>query len=243
MTAKITIIVLSAILLISCLFILTSCKTEKYKVICSEGVFSNVKKGYKAGEKVKVYFGMIATDTDYTFYLDGKRISSSGYSDLKGYSIEFIMPDHNVELTYESKNSMEYVPASIDLPEGSEIFTYTETTHTPESNTSFKLSVTYVSDTEHSMSVTKEDGSTELYTIPRFPYESICSYNDINDLSEWNELEEYISLDGKSIELSFYYYGKYIKLSSDRMPEDGEGILKYLVSHFTDYMTQEYRNK
>ncbi|MBE6685898.1 MAG: hypothetical protein E7591_01550 [Ruminococcaceae bacterium] len=183
---------------------------------------------------------MVATDTDYTFYLDGERINSSGYSDFKGYTIEFTMPDHDVELTCESKNSMEYVPTPVDLPYGSEIFSYVETTHTPEGNTVFGLNVTTVSNTEHCMTVLKEDGSTEVYTIPRFPYDSLCSYNDITDLSSWNNLEEYDSLKGKSIELNFYYYGEYITLSSESMPEDGEGVLKYLVSNFTDYMTEDY---
>ena len=234
------VIAIVVILLVSTLVFLTSCKAERYKVICTEGLFINVKGSYKAGQTVRVYFPMVATDTDYTFYLDGERINSSGYSDLKGYTIEFTMPAHDVELTVDSNNSMEYVPASADLPVGTELFTYTETTYTPEGNTVFRLNVTNVSDTEHCMTVSKEDGSTEIYTIPRFPYESLCSYNDITDLSSWNNLDEFDGLEGKSIELSFYYHGEYITLSSDRMPEDGEGVLKYLVSNFTDYMTEDH---
>ena len=240
---KMIVIAIVVILLVSTLVFLTSCKAERYKVICTEGLFINVKSSYKAGQSVRVYFPMVATDTDYIFYLDGERISSSGYSDLKGYTIEFIMPDHDVELTYESKNSMEYTPASVDLPVGTELFTYTETTHTPEGNTVFALKVTTVSDTEHCMTVSKEDGTTEVYTIPQFPYNSVYSYNEIKNLARWNELEEYVSLEGKYIELCFYYDGEYVTVSSDRMPEDGESILKYMASHFTDYMTEKYLTK
>lgn len=240
---KMIVIAIVVILLVSTLVFLTSCKAERYKVICTEGLFINVKGSYKAGQTVRVYFPMVATDTDYTFYLDGERIIPTNYSDMRGYCFEFTMPTHDVELTVESKNSMEYHPVSTDIPAGTEIFRYTEETRSADGSTSFELSVTTVSDTKHCMTVKKEDGSTLIYTIPIYPYESLYSYNDIYNLAKWNTLEEYHTLDNKSVELTFYYDGEYITLSSDHMPEDGEGILKYLVSNFTDYMVDDYLNK
>lgn len=243
MTAKVIIITLAVILIASIPLAMTSCKGEKYKVICDDFSFTNVKSSYKAGDKVKIYFSLVATDTDYTFYLDGERIKPSDYSDYKGYLIEFIMPGRDVELSVESKNSMEYHPASIDIPEGTVLFSYTEKVFTPEGETLFSLTAETTDDpTLHRMTVSDETGST-VYSIPRFAYESIYNYDQVAALDSWNSLTEYESLDGKSIELSFYRDGEYITLSSDHMPEDGEGTLKYMLSHFTDYMTDDYLNK
>lgn len=243
MTGKIIIIAVVVALLVSTLAFLTSCKSEGYRVICPEGLFENVKKGYKAGEKVKIYFPYVATDTDYTFYLDGERISPSGYSDNKGYLIEFAMPECDVELSVESKNSMEYQPASIDIPEGTVLFSYSEKVFTPDAETTFSLTAETTDDpTLHRMTVSDETGIT-VYVIPRFAYESIYNYDQVADLDDWNSLTEYESLDGTRIELSFYRDGEYVTISSDRMPEDSEGVLKYILSHFTDYMTEEYKKR
>jgi len=85
----------------------TSCKAERYKVICAEGAFKNVKSAYRPGERVKIYFPYVATDTDYSFCLDGERINGISYSDRKGFVLTFTMPGHDVELTCNSINSME----------------------------------------------------------------------------------------------------------------------------------------
>ncbi|MBQ4601897.1 MAG: hypothetical protein IJB24_03460 [Clostridia bacterium] len=241
MTGKIIIIAIVVILLVSALVFLTSCKAERYKVICTEGLFINVKGSYKAGQTVRVYFPMVATDTDYTFYLDGERIHSSGYSDLKGYTIEFTMPAHDVELTFDSKNSMIYTPASEGLEPGTPLFGYVNSVSTAMGNESYEISVT-ATDIEHShlMTVYNEDGSKQAYLIPVFPYESVVNYAQTTDLASWNELEDYECIDGKKISVSILCDGEYINISTDQMPEGGEHILAYLKSHFTDYMTEDY---
>ena len=60
---------------------------------------------YKAGQKVVVYFTAIGTDTDYTFFMNGKKIDPE-YEE-KGYRIEFDMPANDVVLSYEANNSMD----------------------------------------------------------------------------------------------------------------------------------------
>lgn len=82
----------------------------RHKVILKPNfVFATKRYYYRKGDRVKVYFNLIATDTDYTFFVDGNRINAS-YSDRLGYIIKFTMPDHDVIVTYESKNSMVYQP-------------------------------------------------------------------------------------------------------------------------------------
>ena len=68
--------------------------------------FKKAKDSYKEGKKVTLYYDVIATDTDYTFYLDDEVLDVD-YSDSKGYIITFIMPDHDVTLRVESRNTME----------------------------------------------------------------------------------------------------------------------------------------
>lgn len=78
---------------------------KQYKVNCSEYSFQLDKERYSEGETVTARFDLIATDTDYTFYLDGEYI----HPDYDGgYIITFTMPDHDVELTFSAKNSMIY---------------------------------------------------------------------------------------------------------------------------------------
>ena len=97
----------SAVLVLS----LAACSAGKYRVDYggSKDWYDGAKDYYRAGEKVTLYYDMIATDTNYYFYLDGEPISV-GYDDSKGFIIEFTMPEHDVSLSCEWYNSMEYTP-------------------------------------------------------------------------------------------------------------------------------------
>lgn len=83
---------------------------ELYEVdYCGQkDLFKKAEDEYEAGEKVKLYYDVIATDTDYTFYLDDE-ILDVDYSEEKGYIIRFTMPDHDVTLRVEMSNTMEPV--------------------------------------------------------------------------------------------------------------------------------------
>lgn len=89
------------------MFIFVGCTGGTYNVdYCgAEYCYSNAKKSYKAGEKVTLYFELIATDTDYSFYLDGERINYD-YDEKKGFIITFTMPNHDVKLECDSRNTM-----------------------------------------------------------------------------------------------------------------------------------------
>ena len=56
---------------------------EKYELILDPG-FEADETFYAEGEKVKVYYNIIATDTDYRFYTDSDDVDLSiDYSDKK----------------------------------------------------------------------------------------------------------------------------------------------------------------
>ena len=103
---------------LTCICLLFGCgapeKAEqevKYKVdYCGQKMcYQGAEDSYPAGEQVKVYYNLVATDTDYTFLLDGEEINAT-YTDEKGFCISFEMPDHDVQLECQKKNSMVYQP-------------------------------------------------------------------------------------------------------------------------------------
>ena len=89
------------------MFGLSGCFGKKYHVdYCGgKGYYSNARDYYRAGANVKLYFEMVATDTDYHFYLDDEPIDFE-YDERKGFVIEFTMPEHDVKLDFISINSM-----------------------------------------------------------------------------------------------------------------------------------------
>ena len=101
---------LFALVLLGCLLLvgLTGCSGgETYQVdYCgSKDCYSNAKDSYRAGTEVTLYFDLVATDTDYSFLLDGEPIHYT-YDDQKGFVIQFTMPNHDVKLECDSRNSM-----------------------------------------------------------------------------------------------------------------------------------------
>ena len=96
---------------VSLMLSLFGCGKAKYKLNFDDDWFQSKKTVYAAGEKVTVYYDMIATDTDYHFWLDDESVKmTQGYDDKHGYSFTFLMPAHDVTLHVESHNSMEYRP-------------------------------------------------------------------------------------------------------------------------------------
>lgn len=98
-----------AALAVCCLMLLSACGGQKYKVNYEGGKFgfTNAKDSYAAGQKVELVFGEIATDTDYSFYVDGADYQTDWKNGA--YVISFTMPDHDVTVRVEAQNSMAYM--------------------------------------------------------------------------------------------------------------------------------------
>lgn len=62
---------------------------------------------YAAGDTVLLNFEMQATDVSITFYLDGEELNASYYNEQYGFCYHFVMPSHDVKLTWKSRNLME----------------------------------------------------------------------------------------------------------------------------------------
>ena len=107
-------VIVTAVIVIA--IFITGCGKRSYKVdYCgAKDFYSNAKNTYKAGEEVELIFDLVATDTDYTFYIDGKSENLDVHGTGNGFLIRFTMPDHDVKLSYSEKNSMEYLPDGND---------------------------------------------------------------------------------------------------------------------------------
>ena len=100
------------LIMIGALMMLTfaGCGKQKYKLNYDGYGFESKKTEYAAGEKVTVYYDFIATDTDYSFFIDDDVKMKQSYDDAHGYIFTFTMPDHDVTLHEEHHNSMMYIP-------------------------------------------------------------------------------------------------------------------------------------
>lgn len=89
-----------------CMTVFSACgKTYRVDYSGSKSDFKNARDRYRAGQKVRLIYYIIATDTDYSFYVDGERVSPGYENDC--YILEFVMPEHDVVINVESRNSME----------------------------------------------------------------------------------------------------------------------------------------
>ena len=101
MFASIVIIMLGVMVM----FCFAGCFGKKYSIDYSgdKSYYRGAKDSYRAGQKVELCYYFIATDTDYSFYLDGERINPD-YDEKNGFIIRFTMPDHDVVLECRSRN-------------------------------------------------------------------------------------------------------------------------------------------
>lgn len=89
------------------MFGLFGCGQTKYRVDYggNKASFSGAKDAYAPGTEVTLYYPFVATDTDYSFFLDGEMLHTD-YENGKGFVLRFTMPEHDAELTVKSVNSM-----------------------------------------------------------------------------------------------------------------------------------------
>lgn len=202
---------------------------------------------YKAGEKVKLTYYLIATDTDYSFYLDGERLNPD-YKEGKGFILEFTMPDHDVQLECRAVNSM--VRSAYDDPEYGDLLVdlytasvatdggdgYAEMTLYAYTSDQLKLVVYQKADAE-----AEENGTT--YIVPRAALSRCREVIDEAGMRSWNDNAE--PLDGEEGAVTVCKFleadGSYVRVTSEAMPENGAQAFAALREALQSYVSEEYR--
>lgn len=230
------------------MFGLSGCGGTKYNVdYCGQkDCYSNAKDSYRAGQTVTLYYNLIATDTDYSFYLDGKSIKFN-YNEKKGYEIMFVMPQHDVTLECRMVNSMMYQPDPANPDDRVMLVDYyTAVVGTDGYDRSVEKVLYEYSDTQAELTVyANSDGEEEVSESYLVPYEAVDRCYEIireNKLSEWNDKYDGPALDGGVTAIRFKEDdGGYVRVSTDAMPDDGERIMDSIGGVMNEYIKDEYK--
>ncbi len=237
MTAKKTL----AVFMLAPLMLLgfTACGGPKYRIDYQgqKDSYTNARDSYRAGSKVVLYYDLIATDTDYSFYVDGQKINYT-YKEGKGFVISFIMPDHDVVLECKSVNSM----TADDDTEGEMLINYFATTvGTEGEGEAYELILYSGAGDKVRLSVSRVvGGETEEereYLIPREAADRCLEIARENDLAGWNGLNDADSLDGALTVVRYKDGDSYVRASTEKMPENGEKILNSIRETIEEYIT------
>ncbi|MBO4818742.1 MAG: hypothetical protein J5528_01270 [Firmicutes bacterium] len=224
---KISILIVTGVLLMLGLF---GCGKQKYKLDLPFG-FESKKDSYAAGEEVKVTYGIIATDTDYSFYSDADDVKRE-YTDSEGYVFTFIMPERDVTFWVESRNSMEYLDPSKEYTEDElagkidgerMVFDYYDAVVGTDGGDRYTELVLYRWEEDDLLlaKYTKEYGEEELVRVCRVPvsylYDCLAAVNR-NGMKSWKDGD---GLDGMVYVVRFKNGNDYMRISSEDMPEGG----------------------
>ncbi len=98
------------------ILMLTGCLPKKYRLSFESPGFRTVKTLYAPGEAVEVSY-RIATDTDYWFHIGDVEFEQD-YDPRRGVILRFTMPEHDVTIGVDRKNTMTFDPDAHSQPDG-----------------------------------------------------------------------------------------------------------------------------
>lgn len=239
------------------MFGLSGCGKQKYELKFDGYGFESEKTKYAAGENVTVYYDMIATDTDYSFYTDSDDVElKRDYDDKHGYIFNFTMPEHDVTMKVESRNSMEYDPGVFEPDKTENVvdeinpdnmaFDYFEKTVASEKEEEHEEMVLYERDEGAGMILAryvKEEGKEETVSACLVPEDTIDDCMGIvrgYDMENWKDGQ---GITGKFYVIKFSHNGKDFRITSDDMPEEGRNafssISEILWKAWMQYSTED----
>ncbi|MBQ7714613.1 MAG: hypothetical protein IJT70_01955 [Clostridia bacterium] len=229
------------------MFGLFGCGAKKYRVDYDGEIqfYKGAKDEYAAGEEVKLRYDLIATDTDYSFYLDGERINTD-YDDKYGFIIKFTMPEHDVKLECRSYNSMVYTPP---IEEGTVLIDYYDAVVGTDGYDRYdEMVLTYLDRFEVKLDVyggymTDDDGGCVSYVVPYSLVEECYDIIEEEGFRTWSDRDDLTPIDGAFIKLEFYDEDEedYVRVSSEEMPEDGERSFGKIRAAISAYINDTYK--
>lgn len=210
-----------------------------------KGAYTGAKDFYRPGEQVVLYYEFIATDTDYSFLLDGRGLSFSYEAD-RGFRIEFTMPDHDVRLECRTVNSMEYIPPSDEdpVPDDSALrIEYIRRIEEPADTRSSCLRV-YEFDTDLAFLRVEDPGTVPLnYIVPPDIIDACRALARETGMDAWQEAGSDIPHDaaGSDVYQSVRFLGGGPEFFADssRMPDGGREALDSLEELLRSYADED----
>ena len=208
---------------------LFGCGKQKYKLELPFG-FESKKDSYAAGEEVRVSYGIIATDTDYSFYCDADDVKRE-YTDSDGFVFSFIMPERDVTFWVESRNSMIYKPPVEYTEEELEekidpenmVFDYYDAITGTDGGDGYTEYVLYRWEEDDLLlaKYTKEYGEAEVIRVCRVPVSYLYNCLVAVNRSGMRSWKDGMAITGAYYAVKFRENGNIIRITSDDMPEDG----------------------
>ena len=221
---KVMIIVI--ILLIFAILFLFNQK-PKYNLYHNDIRFKNVKDSYRVGQKVKLYYDLIATDTDYHFSVEGVEYDLS-YSDTKGYIIEFIMPNNDVTIHLEIRNSMEVVNYINE-----ELFFYRHEMVGVEDPEYYEITIKNENGTFVAYEYTHK--SAYIFYVDDQLYKTLNDYTQQkNHFEDWQKADE--ALEGMQYHFKYYIDEEEFSIHSDQMISEGEKVFNEIYQIIQDHL-------
>ena len=236
---------------------LTGCGRTRYQLNFDGYGFESKRTSYAQGDEVSVYYGMIATDTDYNFSIDEDVSMEQTFDNQHGYVFTFTMPDHDVTMHVESRNSMEYDPGVhlTETPENlaDEIkaenmsFDYYEKTVATDGGDGYEEFVLYDRDEGDGMILAKyvkEEGADETMEVCLVPFDTWVSCMNIVRLYGMADWEKGPGADGKYCVAKFNNgKGEPVRVTSEDMPEDGRSAFDALANTLGTAWNQHYPSR
>ena len=222
-------------------------KAKTYKIdYCGQKfAYKGAKDEYKAGEKVKLYYDLIATDTDYSFTLDDEYFRPD-YSNSTGYVIEFTMPEHDVKLECTSKNTMINDNVFYYEPDTMLIDYYSATVATVGGDNSYELVLSSYTAYQVKLDVyTKSSPDADEVCVHYIvPYEVVDKcYELINkyDMRSWANMEKTGGMTGAIRVCKFRDGDSYVRVSTEALTKYGDAPIEEVRHVIEKYISDEYK--
>lgn len=222
------------------MFGLSGCFAKKYAVdYCGQKIcYRDAKDSYREGERVKLLYGMIATDTNYSFYLDNERINPDFDSKTYSYIISFTMPGHDVKLECRSYNSMLNTPPALE--EELLVNYYHAIVGTVGGDESCDIALYKTGADKLKLSVIKTDSdgnkTEKEYIVPNEAYDRCCKVIESEKLRDWSKIKDTEGITGALTVVKFKDGDSYTRVSTEKMPENGEQSLNKVKAVLEEYI-------
>ena len=203
------------------------------------GAFPDEKDEYAAGETVRIKIPL-ATDTDYSFKVDGEYVMPEVSSKGTHLIYKFVMPEHDVKVEFSSRNSMVYVPQAPEDTEGTLLFDYYKAP-TAIVGEAFYDEIT-VNESEGMYFINVYSGSStegtttshSAYWAPDGLVDELMRAVKKHKMAKWNDRDG-VGMTGAITVVKFRGDdGNYIRVTTENMPEDGEEAFGEIYNILTD---------